>query len=87
MKEFSWKIYFYEKERHLRIRNNLSYRSVIEMEQTRIEELKPDIDIFLKNTYSHSEDKNFFKRSIYKIIEEIDTTIKGFCKYHTADSL
>jgi hypothetical protein len=48
------------------------------MEQTRIEELKPDVDIFLKNTYSQSDDKNFFKRSIYIIIKEIGIIIKSF---------
>ena len=52
------------------------------MEQTRIEELRPDVDIFLKNTYSQSDDKNFFKRSIYffnlRIITIIGTIFLKF---------
>lgn len=64
LNEFSWKIYFNEKGKFLDSRRRLySSEKIIELEENRIEDVKPDIDIFLKNTYSNVEDKNFFKRS------------------------
>ena len=59
-----------------RLKNNSSLSQIIELEEAYYEDLKPEINISLKNTLSNLEDKNFFKRSI--IIKKLGN--RYYCK-------
>ena len=69
----SWKIYFEEKRKFLDSTLGSETSShIIKIEEGHYTNLKPKIEIFLKNIYSNSEEeegKNFFKKSKKNLIK------------------